>query len=151
LVVVLAGCGGAAPEDTGGATTSTEDRSLQYAECVREHGVPDFEDPGPDGGTKIDGRQDPAKATAMMEAARECREFAPGGSPAGGDMSPADIESIHKYAQCMRDNGVPDFPDPDSEGRITVDGDSGLQLDSPEFKQADEKCASLKGNPGSGK
>lgn len=150
LVLTLSACGGPGAGSTGGTTTATKDKSLEYAACIRENGVPDYEDPGPGGGTKIDGRTDPAKAKALMEAQQKCREFAPGGGPEGS-ASPADVESIRKYAQCMRDNGVPDFPDPDSEGRITVDGDGGLKLDSPEFTAADEKCASLKGNPGSGK
>jgi hypothetical protein len=154
LVLTLAGCatsGAGETGNTGALATTTADKSLQYAQCMRENGVPDYQDPGPDGGVKIDGKADPAKAKALMEAQGKCRQYAPGVSSDGSGPSEADVENIRKYAQCMRANGVPNFPDPDSQGRITVDSEGGLKLDSPEFKAADEKCASLKGSPGSGK
>lgn len=37
---------------------------------------------------------------------------------ANTNPAPVDPEAGVLYAQCMRANGVPDFPDPDAEGRL---------------------------------
>ncbi len=56
--------------------------------------------------------------------------------------SPADAGNAEKavaYAQCMRKNGFPDFPDPDAEGRILL----RPRLDdrsAPAFRAAHAAC-----------
>lgn len=67
------------------------------------------------------------------------------GSPArtASQDAPADNSTaMVAYAQCMRANGVPDFPDPDSNGnmRIVAKKGSGLDMDSTAFKAASQKC-----------
>ena len=85
---------------------------------MREHGV-DMADPEftADGGMSIQlqgGPDDMAKIDAAQEA---CREFAPfGGDGSRQAPDPEMEENMRKFAQCMRDNGVPDFPDPDGPG-----------------------------------
>lgn len=58
-----------------------------------------------------------------------------------------------KYAQCMRENGLPDFPDPkDGGGGILGEG-SGIDPESQEFKDAEAKCKQYlpnSGQPGQG-
>jgi hypothetical protein len=34
----------------------------------------------------------------------------------------ADYENAVKFAECMRDNGVSEFPDPDASGGLIIDG-----------------------------
>lgn len=59
--------------------------------------------------------------------------------------SPADAKDAEKavaYAQCMRKNGFPDFPDPDAEGRILL----RPRLDdrsAPAFRAAHAACNNL--------
>src|SRR5262247_1004928 len=56
-----------------------------------------------------------------------------------GTASTADRrEAGRLYAQCMRDNGVPDFPDPDADGRLRGPGHE-TQAD-PKFRPAMETC-----------
>ncbi|MFF5295295.1 hypothetical protein [Paractinoplanes globisporus] len=47
-----------------------------------------------------------------------------------------------KYSQCMRENGVPSFPDPDPDGRLMLRAQKGSDLDpeSETFKKAQETC-----------
>ncbi|GAA4630500.1 hypothetical protein GCM10023196_056100 [Actinoallomurus vinaceus] len=47
-----------------------------------------------------------------------------------------------KYAECMRKNGVPEFPDPDPNGRVMLTGKkgSGLDPESSQFKAATQAC-----------
>jgi hypothetical protein len=44
------------------------------------------------------------------------------------------------YSDCMRSHGVPDFPDPDSEGDIEITGEMGLDPSSPAFQAAERDC-----------
>ena len=44
------------------------------------------------------------------------------GSSGGGNTTAANQEKAVKFAQCMRENGVSEFPDPDASGRLTIDG-----------------------------
>ncbi|MEV0234000.1 hypothetical protein [Nonomuraea sp. NPDC050786] len=42
-----------------------------------------------------------------------------------------------KYAACMRSNGVPSFPDPDTSGAFKLDDNDS---NTPQFKKAEEAC-----------
>lgn len=48
-------------------------------------------------------------------------------------------EAGRAFAQCMRDNGVPDFPDPDAAGKFP-DAAEQRAHDDPKFQAASEKC-----------
>jgi hypothetical protein len=160
LFVGLAGCASSA--DTGVATAggdkttsssakpeSEKEAALKFARCMRENGVPDFPDPEFDenGGISLSlpGGVDPTTVDAAQE---KCKQYLPnGGEPE--QMSPEDLEKQREYSKCMRDNGVPEFPDPDANGGIRIEGGPGLDPQSPEFKAADEKCKQLL--PGGGR
>jgi hypothetical protein len=67
-----------------------------------------------------------------------------GSSGGSGKSDPA------AYSACMRKNGVPDFPDPDSSGRFRIVGGQdkggrkfGLDTNSPQFKRAQQACRKL--------
>jgi hypothetical protein len=53
------------------------------------------------------------------------------------------------FSACMRENGVPTFPDPDSQGRIRLGGQTangrkvGLDPNSRQFKRALQACRRL--------
>jgi hypothetical protein len=49
------------------------------------------------------------------------------------------------YSQCMRTHGVPDYPDPDSSGHVSITADSGSDLNphSPALQSALQACQSL--------
>ena len=53
--------------------------------------------------------------------------------------APADkVAAARAYAQCIRDNGVPDFPDPDANGQLR--GPAHEQQDTPTFRAAMQAC-----------
>jgi hypothetical protein len=60
------------------------------------------------------------------------------GSTVGFAISSGDRQTALKLAACMRANGVPNFPDPDSQGEIQG---SGIDPGSPSFQTAQQKCA----------
>lgn len=70
------------------------------------------------------------------------------GEDAGGDgedLSPED--AAMEFARCMRENGVPDFPDPevDDEGRVMMrrEARAGQEVDRATEEKAMEECGHL--------
>ncbi|MBM2618671.1 hypothetical protein JIG36_24235 [Actinoplanes sp. LDG1-06] len=121
------------------ATTRDEDMPLKYAQCMRANGMTWFPDPDPSGRVTIRTPKgmDPKK---FEEANKACREFAPNGGDTA-QANPEMIEQARKMAKCMRENGVPDFPDPQANGSIQLDRN---KLNSgpgdATFDKAEEKC-----------
>jgi len=151
LALIAAGCGG--EDDDGGVATAggdaTEsdtadtmgdrDRMLAFAECLRDNGL-DVEDPAEGEGLRL--MFGPGTDRALVEAAMEaCREYAPEGGPGGG---PVDSEAMLDFAQCMRDNGVEAFPDPDpDQGGMQIGPEVG---EDPDFEAAQEVCRDILGD-----
>jgi hypothetical protein len=152
LLLTLAACGQPAAGDrvasaggtpTVGASTAPaardEDAPLKFSQCMREQGLTWFPDPQPDGGleVRVPEGAPKEKVDAAMTA---CKEFAPGGGERG-EPDPEHLEQARKMSQCMRDNGVPNFPDPDPNGNMHVERDKvGAGPGDPTFDQADEAC-----------
>lgn len=74
----------------------------------------------------------------LAPGAGSSAEASPAASPASS-LDPN--ETLLAFAQCIRDHGLPDFPDPKDSG-ISLDG-SGVDINSPAFKAAKEACESL--------
>lgn len=64
-----------------------------------------------------------------------------------GSESPAAAADFLKFSQCMRSDGVPNFPDPTSRG-IELSRGSGIDPSSPAFQSAMKTCKKLM--PGGG-
>jgi hypothetical protein len=160
LLVSLAGCaadpGGdgvatAGGTPTGGASSAPaaggDTDGLKFAQCMRENGMTWFKDPEPDQrGIRIavPPGQDRTKVDAAMEA---CKKFLPnGGEPP--EMDAAAIEQARQMAKCMRENGVPNFPDPGPNGEIRIDGSKlGTGPGQPDFDAAEKACARFRPSP----
>ena len=152
LALALAGCGGSGDDDDGIATAGNDatgepdpessgplseeemyEAQLAFAQCMREHGV-DMEDPQPGEGLRIQVRGDPAVVEAAQQA---CQDLLPQGGPGGGESNPEAQEQMLAFAECMRDNGVESFPDPQPGGGIRIGPE---QAEDPDFEAAQEKC-----------
>lgn len=154
--------------ETAAGTEDAEAEMQKWAECMRENGV-DIPDPtvDEDGGFQIERRvdsEDSPQAGAVRlgddfeKAITEC------GDPpriAGAGPSEEDLEEMQenalKLSQCMRDQGIGDFPDPDfsrsgpgagAGARVTVGGPfgGGVDMEDPEVQAAFEKCAEENGD-----
>ena len=169
------------------ATTLSQEEAeaqlLDWAQCMRGQGI-DMPDPQVDDKGRVQigiGRasgddDDTTDATPpdrdKLEAARkEC-----GDPPAvGGELTEEDKKQMQedalKFSECMRENGLPDFPDPDfsqtgpgsgpgvqTEERSSDDDDtpSGnvirgpfgeLDMEDPATQKAFEACRDLMGGP----
>jgi hypothetical protein len=45
-----------------------------------------------------------------------------------------------KFSECMRSNGITNFPDPTSSGGIHISSNSGIDPQSPQFQAAQKAC-----------
>jgi hypothetical protein len=121
VVVLISACGSSAPAGTStgssGAsnTTANAQKGVKFAECMRSHGVSAFPDPSASGSFTIDGivngsSLDP-RPPAFQQAISSCKDLEPAGFM-GSKRSPQQGNAALEFAQCIRSNGVPDFPDP---------------------------------------
>jgi hypothetical protein len=126
VAVISAGCGGTGSSgETSGDTSTTapaghtiataRDKAVKFAECMRAHGVPDFPDPNASGELTIDavanGSSVDTSTAAFEQAMSGCKDLEPPGFT-GGKVTPHQRTARLEFAQCIRDNGVKDFPDP---------------------------------------
>jgi hypothetical protein len=171
LALLFAGCGGSggpgvasagSSKSGGGRSSSTGSKkasALAYSKCMRAHGVTDFPDPDSKGQLTINktggpGSSDLDPNNAQFQAAQEaCKSLAPRPhTPAQQASRRADAL---KFAKCMRDHGITDFPDPNASGGLEIKGSPGgspgddLDPNSPQFQSAQKACKHLL--PGSGK
>lgn len=154
-VASVDGRGGAAGAPT--TTPAAADRfkkAVAYSRCIREHGVPDFPDPkqGPDGGPVIqmDLGALGVSPAQLQKAQDACKQLAP---PGNQSRNQGQYDTALKFAKCMRENGVPDFPDPKrgSDGGIILGGEGGgVNPNSPAFQQAQQKCQPIMQGLGGG-
>jgi hypothetical protein len=122
VAVIGAGCSNE-PADDGGGSNENATKATKFAGCMRDNGVKEFPDPPASGGLTIDGvvngsSLDPS-APAWKEAIRACKDLQPPGFT-GTEASAEQQKERLKFAQCIRDYGVKDFPDPAS-GEPLVD------------------------------
>jgi hypothetical protein len=175
--------------------TDQEDELLDWVECMRDEGI-DIPDPtrDEDGNLVIDGPGirlgggdsegstssddeggdgdepdvDPEDMDAAMEACGEPPALGP------NDISEEDRQEMEEnalaFAECMRDEGIEDFPDPDfsdlgpggepqrqrSDDNNDDDGDGPrvflgpfgeIDIDDPDVRAAFEACQDLLGGP----
>jgi hypothetical protein len=124
VALIGAGCsnGSAKNGNSGGNENATNrGKGVKFAECMRDNGVSEFPDPDASGGLTIDGvvngsSLDPSTG-AWKEAIGACKDLQPPGFM-GTEASPEEQEVRLEFAQCMRDNGVEDFPDPAPNGPL---------------------------------
>jgi hypothetical protein len=96
-------------------TASPHAKAVNFAECMRANGVSAFPDPDATGVLTIDavanGSSLDTSSAAFEQALSACKDLEPPGFT-GHKRSPEQQKVALKFAQCIRDNGVPDFPDP---------------------------------------
>jgi hypothetical protein len=68
---------GLATRITPAGAAKVEAEQLEYAQCIRSHGVPDFRDPSVDGGFTIPNSVD-QNSSFFQAAERACKNFLPG-------------------------------------------------------------------------
>jgi hypothetical protein len=121
--LISVGCGSNVPSETATATATSagsasssgtasratdQDKAVKFAECIRGHGVPHFPDPDAKGDFVFGIDVTP---TVWQKAVHACKALEPPGA-LSGKRSPKQQSAALRFAQCIRENGVKDFPDP---------------------------------------
>jgi hypothetical protein len=129
-----------------GAQEVVYQQALVFVMCMRAHGIPDFPDPGSDGGISSGGVTESDSQVNLAQSA--CQHLLPPSS--GGVPSPAQQQQLLsqalRYSRCMRSHGVPDFPDPTGpEGKnvFVPSGPPGIDTATPQYHAASNACHSL--------
>jgi hypothetical protein len=113
VAVIGAGCSSAPSEtstDSSGRSTAAtkQEKAVKFAECMRANGVPHFPDPDPKGdvnfGVDVSGE-------VWLKAVDACKALKPPGA-LSSKRTPKEQSASLRFAQCVRDHGVKDFPDP---------------------------------------
>jgi hypothetical protein len=93
-----------------GATTklTAQEKAVKFAECIRAHGVPHFPDPDPKGDYNFGVDVSKEVFTKAVDA---CKALQPPGA-LSAKRTPKQQSASLRFAQCVRDHGVKDFPDP---------------------------------------
>jgi hypothetical protein len=107
--VISAGCGSDAPSGTVADKKATDrDKAVKFAECIRAHGVGDFPDPDAKNQFEYGVSVTPA---VWKRATTACKDLQPPGT-LSAKRTPKQQSASLRFAQCVRDHGVKDFPDP---------------------------------------
>jgi hypothetical protein len=147
-----AGSGASSGSPSNGANpqaATTQEKAVKFARCMRRNGVSQFPDPGASGGFTIDqvanGSSLDTSTPAFTQALSACNRLEPAGFT-GGTRSSAQQSAALRFAQCIRDNGVTDFPDP-IKGQPLVDTNRIPSANQPGgmsiLNAAMHKCAGI--------
>jgi hypothetical protein len=110
----------------------------QIAQCFRDNGIPDFPDPVVEQGhLRLPGDQEseiqsryPEQTLQQVQSACQSLidrlpDSAMSGEESGGDTDtsgpgPEDVDALRQWAECLRQNGFPDWPDPKADGSFPL-------------------------------
>jgi hypothetical protein len=137
-----------------------------WATCMRGHGDPNQADPTIDANKVIHITWNPAipggydgtnqGGQGNLGPGQYCREYLTEAQTAlqGGQPSESASQAqLVQFADCMRANGIPDFPDP-TNGNLSFNRGAGgdLNPNNPSFQKASKLCAQKTGVhvPGAG-
>ena len=145
VALIIAGCSNASDSDgTGDNTAANQEQAVKFAECMRENGASEFPDPDASGEFPPEGGEGTA---AYQTALAACKDLQPPGF-IDTDYTAEEQEARLDFAQCMRDNGVEDFPDPVEDGALidttripSAAGRGALSI--PGFQAAADKCTDV--------
>jgi hypothetical protein len=143
--LALAACGGG-----GSSAASGDDRArfreaaLDFAQCMREHGV-DMPDPSPgEGGIRLAAPPSGTDQAAFRRAEEACRKHLEKVRPPelSEEQQREFREQALKHARCMREHGI-DMPDPTfgEGGRVEQRLEGDVDPNDPRFQEAQEECS----------
>jgi hypothetical protein len=159
--LIGAGCGSNASSESGTATSTgtassgadtnltARDKAVKFAECIRAHGVSDFPDPDAKNQFQYGVSVSPA---VWKQATTACKDLQPPGT-LSGKRTPKQQSASLRFAQCVRDHGVKDFPDP-VNGEPLIDTYKIPSSNKPGgmtiLNAATQKCGSVLGQAAGG-
>jgi hypothetical protein len=159
LFFVLTGCSASGPPSAASTSQSPSVRQraltlwLEYARCVRVHGAPDFPDPVVDnrGRGIIPSSSNPERVKAEAGLAQgACGSILSRLPPVarqqqGSSVTPAELTQLTSFARCVRQHGIPGFPDPRPDGTFVLTPAQKTQINGPAFQACRQYSSGGKG------
>jgi hypothetical protein len=166
VAVITAGCGDTASSSSSSSSSGTagssttaashnstatpREKAVRFSECMRKNGYADFPDPKASGEFPSFGIS--VTPEVFTNALRACKELQPPGS-FSAHLSPKQLSAALKFAQCIREHGVKDFPDP-VNGKPIIDTtmipsaatEAGMAI----LNAATQKCGDVLGDTAGG-
>jgi hypothetical protein len=147
LLAGLAGC--SASGGSGAATTTTSGRQAAAAvwrelvRCARANGMPNLPDPQLDSNGRASfPNGTPEPPASVRRACQSIYDRLPASARGDEERPPVDMQALLRFARCMREHGVADFPDPDAAGNFRGSAGSTSPR-SPRFQRAMQACRQL--------
>jgi hypothetical protein len=149
---LVAGCGGGRSAASAPSPSAATDAQIlavgrEYAQCLRTHGIADFPDPVvADGrlGWRTTGGTNPKQLLDNNKPARDAcgpiLDRLPPSANKRPSYSPEEMRDLLHYAQCMRQHGYPDWPDPQADGTFQLPASVKAEGKSPRRIAAGQAC-----------
>ena len=155
-IVLLAACGGSNKPSNSGSPSGSSGKAFaaadarKYPACMRDQGVTNFPDPQVNG-NHLTLRITPSiiASPAFKSAQKACAYLLPAGAGQTDSLSSAQqkarTEGLLAFAACVRKHGFPSFPDPTSQGQLTLEmiRQAGVNLQQPAVLQAGDACVAV--------
>ena len=147
LPLLLVGCSDAAPNDdttaAGGAAPG-----VALAECMRDRGY-DMPDPGTGGGSMQLSAPDGVDPEQYQEDLKGCLDdSAAAGDAKAAQPMPGSEEIARKTAECLREQGFPDYPD-DQDAQMRFQPDDQQAFDDAAGPCTEAAFEAVQGGAGS--
>jgi hypothetical protein len=141
LALMASACGGspasrvaqlgttAAQRGTSSARAGHQNGAIAYSRCMRSRGVPNFPDPTKGGAIpKVSLQQVGVGNSELQAAQKACNSLWP--TVSATQQQQVRAQAL-RFSRCMRNQGINDFPDPDTNGGIripdSIESSPGLQ------------------------
>jgi hypothetical protein len=149
-VMALAGCSGsdgdagsrgpasASPTPTGDVRSAL----VEFTECMRANGYPSFPHPveAENGQWQMPESTGDVRPPDVCAAAFRNAEAIDAQQETREEVSAEDSAKLRQFAACMRENGVSDWPDPDSEGTFSLPERLLSRGNDPTMRKAELAC-----------
>jgi hypothetical protein len=147
--LAAAACGGGGSHGSGSGASSDQNVGAQmnaYASCMRSHGDPSFSfsqtsTSSPPAIVDVNGHTEIDPSSPGYEGAQKtCGHLQPSVfSSTPPQQSHQQFVAQLKFAECMRSDGYPNFPDPSATKHGVIP--AGIDVNTLQFQAAVKKCA----------
>jgi hypothetical protein len=159
MIGAAAGCRSASPAAPGPSASAPADRNQllalgqEWVQCLRAKGLTRM----PDAELTQDGylqfpaqadynwKDDLRKHRSIIDACQPIEDrYPPNAFRPRDQINADDLRKLAAFAECVRQHGLPDFPDPNAAGEFDVSGTSLAQgMPGPVREQAEAACSQI--------
>ena len=148
LPLLLVGCSDTAPDDDTTTAAGSAAPGVALAECMRDRGY-DMPDPGTGGGSMQLSAPDGVDPEQYQRDLKGCLDdSAAAGDAQAAQPMPGSEEIARKTAECLREQGFPDYPD-DQDAQMRFQPDDQQAFDDAAGPCTEAAFEAVQGGAGS--